>query len=621
MPYLPHASLLLIVLSLLPAAGAGCRAHSRVALAPIRDVISREGASSVAAPGESVLTASHDTPLDIDYPDARRTLATVGDSLPPRTLRQTGPTEPWPLTLDEVVGIALGNSEALRELGGRVTLASTSLATRRDPAIQELDPLLGVQAALSEFDAQFLSGLTFRNDERTFNNLLAGGGINQRHDRVGQFYAELNKVAAAGTRMWLRYAADYDRNNAPNNLFPSYWDTFIEGGVRQPLLQGGGVEFNQIAGPRARPGVYNGVRIARLRVDIQMVDFEIAVRDLLVDVQATYWRLYLAYRVLDARRAEYDQAVETWRIVHAHVERGEADGQQEALARERMFAAKAEVENALNGLPADPLEGSERGLLAASRRGVYALERQLRFLMGLAANDGRLIRPADELDPVDLVFDWQDSLGQAISLRPELRRQQTEVRRRELECIAARSFGRIRADAFGDYRFRGFGDGLFGTGPQASALGDLFRGDLQEWRVGLEMQTPVGNRIGHVAIRHAQLALARARALHESRELQVTHELSAAIAELDRAYAVSRTQANRRVAAREQLDAQRVKFAHRDGFETDTALQFVLAAQQRSAAAEIAYWQSLVDHTLAISRVHVARGTVFEYLGVQLAAP
>jgi len=33
--------------------------------------------------------------------------------------------------------------------------------------------------------------------------------------------------------------------------------------ARQPLLQGGGVDFNRIAGPNGTPGLINGVVIAR----------------------------------------------------------------------------------------------------------------------------------------------------------------------------------------------------------------------------------------------------------------------------------------------------------------------------------------------------------------------
>ena len=55
--------------------------------------------------------------------------------------------------------------------------------------------------------------------------------------------------------------------------------------------------------------------------------------------------------------------------------------------------------------------------------GVYGTERNLRRLMGIPANDGRLIRPADEPSIAKRVFAWQESLGMALDRRVELRRQ------------------------------------------------------------------------------------------------------------------------------------------------------------------------------------------------------
>ena len=85
---------------------------------------------------------------------------------------------------------------------------------------------------------------------------------------------EIHKTAATGTAFSLRHVTLSDSNNAPSNLFPSTWETYFEAGFRQPLLQGAGVDFNRIAGPRSRPGIYNGVLIARLRTDVELADFE-----------------------------------------------------------------------------------------------------------------------------------------------------------------------------------------------------------------------------------------------------------------------------------------------------------------------------------------------------------
>ena len=57
--------------------------------------------------------------------------------------------------------------------------------------------------------------------------------------------------------------------------------------------------------------------IARLNTDVALTDFEIAVRDLVSNVENAYWDLYYGYRVLDARVKARDAALDTWRKIYA----------------------------------------------------------------------------------------------------------------------------------------------------------------------------------------------------------------------------------------------------------------------------------------------------------------
>ena len=53
--------------------------------------------------------------------------------------------------------------------------------------------------------------------------------------------------------------------------------------------------------------------------------------------------------------------------------------------------------------------------------------------MGMAATDGRLIRPKDELTTAKVTFDWCDVLSEGLVRSPELRQQKWIVKQRELE--------------------------------------------------------------------------------------------------------------------------------------------------------------------------------------------
>ena len=376
------------------------------------------------------------------------------------------------------------------------------------------------------------------------------------------FQAAITKRAVTGSQFTIRHNVDYDANNAPGNLFDSAWNTNVEMEIRHPLLQGSGVQFNRIAGPNNLPGVYNGVLIARLNTDVALTDFEIAVRDLVSNVENAYWDLYFGYRVLDARIQARDAALETWRRIYAlyEVDRRGGEAEKEAQAREQYFRFQQDVQNAMSGEPYEQTR-NWNGLPSGAFRttgGVLMAERRLRLLMGLPPSDGRLLRPTDEPVLAQIAFDWDQVTAEATTRRVELRRQKWQIRRRELELIASKNYLLPRLDGVGRYRWRGFGDDLFPINEPPlprfdNAYEDLTSGDFQEWQLGFELSMPIGFRLAHVAVRNAELLLARERAILRDQQREIVHEAADAIAEMDRAYAVLQTSYNRLVASQDQL--------------------------------------------------------------------
>ncbi|MCA9261811.1 MAG: TolC family protein, partial [Planctomycetales bacterium] len=232
----------------------------------------------------------------IEYPDA----STCGLDGPdwaacaPITLSNPGEASYRDLTLQETVQTALCQSQVIRDLGGALLRSTDSVTTQWDPALTETDPRYGVDAALSAFDAQFKASAFGEKNDRAVNNEFFGGGTRLLQQDATVLQAQLSKQAATGTQFIFRHNVDYDSKNAPSNRFPSVWNANFETEFRHPLLQGGGVEFNRIAGPSQTPGLYNGVLLARLNTDVELADFEAAVRDLISNVENAYWDLYFA---------------------------------------------------------------------------------------------------------------------------------------------------------------------------------------------------------------------------------------------------------------------------------------------------------------------------------------
>lgn len=558
----------------------------------------------------------------IEFPDAR----TPSDDLIAATPRPTALGQPevqdyLDLSLEDTMQLAMASSKVMRDLGGLVLRVPDTIRTRQDPSVAETDPRFGVQAALSAFDASFASSLSYENNDRALNNVFFGGGTRLLRQNFLVSQSQIAKTTATGAQFAVKNYTQYDYNNAPGNFVPSAWTTWYDVEARQAWLQGGGVNFNRLAGPGATPGNINGVVIARLNVDITLAEFELGVRNLVSDVENTYWDLYFAYRDLDAKVAARDAALETWQRIHALYEQGRRGGEaeKEAQAREQYFRFQEDAQNALHGKLIDGTR-SNNGSTGGSFRGsggVYVVERRLRLLIGLPISDGRLIRPADEPLKAKLIYDWETSLVEALSRRVELRRQKWQIKKREGEVQANKNFLMPQLDTVARYRWRGFGDDLFPMGKSTNrfdnAYEDLLSGAFQEWQAGVELSFPIGFRRAYAAVRHAELQLARERALLYEQERSVVHDLSNAISDVERAYQIVETNLNRRMAAREQVKAVQA------AFDADNAsLDVLLESQRRTADADVAYFRSLVEYTLAVKNVQLEKGTLLDYNDVFL---
>jgi outer membrane protein TolC len=572
----------------------------------------------------------------LEYPDSDQPpLDEAAGAVEPLTLSNPSFDNVWELSLEEAIRTSLENGKVLRNLGGRfasfggprpqtgepaVSLLTSPQQTPTiyDPAITETEPFRGVEAALALFDAQLTSSLTWERQNRPQNVNPTGALIFQQKllGDQGNWTSGIQKRSATGATWGFSNSTIYDNNNSPIREVPATWTTNYDFSFNQPLLQGAGVTYNRIAGPDpfdnifGRP-LFRGVLLARINADISLADFEAGVRNLISDTEQSYWELYFAYRNLEARKAGRDSSLEAWRKVHAlYVEQsrgGEAD--KEAQAREQYFFFRSEVEQALTD--------------------VYRCENRLRYMMGISASDGRLIRPADEPTTARISFDWQQSLVEALSRSAELRKQKWVIKQRELELVAAKNLILPRLDMVGRWRFLGMGEQLInqnynpynadgGANPDplvgTDAYSTLFSGQFQEWQAGAQFQMPLGFRRELATVRHFQLQLARERARLQDEELEASHALVEAVRNVDTNFALAQTNFNRRVAAERQVEAVQA------AYDANTVtLDQLLDAQRRRAEAESSYYRSLVDYNRSISQLHYRKGSLLEYNGVFLA--
>lgn len=581
-----------------------------------------------------------DMATELEYPDVdTATLEEVTEALPPLTLKDMQFANYWDLSLEEAIQTALKNTKVMRSLGGRfvssafnnraqtgeapdaITLAPDQIRTVYDPAIVETTPFNGVENALSAFDAQWSTNFFYQHNDRQQNvrpNLLIDQFFLQVFEQnTSTFNTQITKITAQGGQFSVRNNIVYDMNNNPTRIVAKDWNVNYEMSFNQPLLAGAGTEFNRIAGPfnpllqvvggAPQSLAFDGVILARINVDISLAEFEGGVRNLVNDTEQAYWELAFAWRNLETANTALNSARQTWQKIKVLYDIGTKGGEakEEAQAREQFYQFKSQAQTLLNEL--------------------FRAEGRLRYIMGISPTDGRLIRPIDRPTVAKVDFDWREITEEALCRNLDLRRQKWRIKQRELELIAAKNLVLPRLDLNGTYRWLGLGDNLLGRNPTAfdpdtstlqgtSAYQTLTTGQFQEWQAGAQMTMTIGMRKEFAQVRHYQMQLARARATLQDEELEISHQLTDAVRQLELNYELTQTNFNRTLAADRQVEAVQA------AFEAETVtLDQLLEAQRRRAEAQTSFFRTLLDYQRAIIRVHYVKGSLLEYDNVYLA--
>lgn len=558
-----------------------------------------------------------DRATQVDWPNVgSATPEEVSLSGQPRTLLHPQKDQLRDMTLGECLRLGLENSTVLRSKGAFLSPGNTILSNPNnapsfyDPAIQESGVLFGsrgVEAALSAFDAQLSTSMTWGRREQILNNNFFTG-INNLVTESSSLDSSLSKTFGFGGQLELLHNVDYEGTNSPAPTFPSAVTGDVQARYRHPLLAGSGTEFTRIAGPISAAfggltGVTQGVVIARINHDISLTQLEQNLIGYVRDVEYAYWELYLQYRTYDTVVHARDSAQKTWDVAKKKLDVGGVAGfskEDEAQARDQYFNAEALAKQTLSQL--------------------YKAESALRRLIGLPVNDGEIIRPADEPVTSKIEPDWASSVATGLTSRVELRRHKWNIKSLELQLTAARSLVRPRLDFIGSYVVNGFGDRLLdyddgvSQGGPSNMYGNLLDGNHTGWNTGFVLEMPLGLRSARAQVDNIELRLSKARDVLSVQEQEIAHELGFAFQELAEKYVTAQAYLNRRLAAEQRADLMWKNF--KGGTYT---LDLFLRAQASLAEAEVAYYQALVEYNLATTDLQFRQGTLLDYNNVYMA--
>ncbi len=585
-----------------------------------------------------------DTASRIEYPDLKcDSLPEATETMQPYSV-DNHDYEFLDLSLEECIAYALVNTKLVRAVPGSnqqtgdiastiLSSPSSQLTTTYDPGItastantqaqvvdqngnrvqargaSKANQVGGVEDALSEFDAQFSSFVGYNTTDRPRN--VGGGNVfNPQFFKAndGTAQSAISKRIATGGVVTARSQTIYSFNNIPSpgvgRQSPSDFTQILEMQVQHPLLRGRGTLVNRIP-----------VVLARINEDISLGQYEERIRNLVKEVEASYWELYCSYWNVETAKLARDSGLQVWRVANAKYQAGQVAVYIEAQAKAQYHQFEAALMVALSGATvpgADP--------------GVYGRERRLRHLMGWAATDGRLIRPADRPNTARTEFDWCTIQGEALTRNIDLRQQKWVIKERELELTSAKNQILPDVNLSVLYRMLGVGNSFnsrsgsaqrFPLGDQ-SATDSLLGGNFQEAALRLEF-TPnaFGSRRQLAIIRNSQLAFARETGVLHEKEIALMTTLSNEVSLLKSHYELMEFKLN------QWGDSERDAKGWTDKIEVgdtnlDAILDSLLRAQERRARAQQDYYRAVCEYNKSITQVHLLKGSLLEYNNICL---
>jgi outer membrane protein TolC len=502
-------------------------------------------------------------------------------------------------TLNGTANISLGSFQGRSVFAPEVGIRVLAL----DPAIVGAD----IDAALSKFDARWTTTMSWTTTDRPVGSpfeafQVTGTNINTIQTQDATLSTALLKPLPTGGVAGVTFRTDYENTNLPARVNPSYRPN-LQFQFEQPLLQGFGVEINQLR--QAHPGSIltpfqtaarvEGILISRIRFDQIRAEFERQVNTMLANVEVAYWNLYGSYWTLYSREQALRQAYEAWKINKERFDYGRIPIYDLAQTR-------AQYE-------------SFRGQRITALTQVLDNERALRILIGLPVEDGKQIVPIDQPTLAPYQPDWLTSLNEALALRPELELARQDLKFRQLDLINNKNLLLPDLRFAATYDINGIGSHL-GGGPNdpRNALADFAQDRFNDWQLELRAEVPIGFRDAHAAVRAARLNIARSYAVLKDQELRTQHFLALQYTNVIQFYQQIEAQRSQRIAAGEQLEARFREFLAGRG-----TLDFLLEAQRVWADALRDEFAAIVNYNNSMAQFEFAKGTIMQHDNVTIA--
>jgi outer membrane protein TolC len=494
------------------------------------------------------------------------------------------------------------NDQGLLPTAGTTAASSSIRVFAYDPAVAGLE----IERALSRFDAVWTTSMNWNTTDRPVGTPLdtfqaGSSGLNAIKTEAATFTTGILKPLPTGGVAGITFTNAYQFTNLPSRVNPSYQPS-LQLSFEQPLLQGFGVEINQIRpahpGSILNAGAFNpqptqeGVLVTRLRFDQSRAEFDRLVQQMVTNVEVAYWNLYGSYWNLYAQEAALRQAYTAWRILRTRFEAGKANTGEVAQARGQY----------------ELFRGNRLDALAQ----VLDSERQLRRLMDIPIEDGTRLVPADGPTLAPYFPDWTSALNEALALRPELIIARNELKARQFAVIEAKNQLLPDLRFTSTYDVNSIGTRLDGA-DNNNAFRELASDHFNNWSAGLRLNWPLGFRLAHANVRRTRMELERGYLQLREYEDRVGSILEQYYRDLRRFHDQIGIQRSQREAYAEQLRAR-----FEELIAGKTTVDVLLEAQRFWAQALASEYSNISQYNATLARFEWAKGTILNHDNVQI---
>jgi outer membrane protein TolC len=517
------------------------------------------------------------------------------------------------ISLNECIAIALEQGKVGQQsptlpgtsLDSLVSFTGRGVAGSDAIRVLALDPAsvgAGIEAALSKFDAVLTSSINWTTTDTPVSTPLqsfqASSSINAIQQEAATASVGLLKPLPTGGVAGITFNVPYTYSNLNARVNPVYQPQ-LQFQFEQPLLQGFGVEINQLRashpGSILNPGVANlnptteGILITRLRFDQQRAEFERNVNFMLLNVEVAYWNLYGAYWTMYAREQGLRMAYESYRTYKAAFDAGriasdvlyQSRGQYELFRTQRLQAIDAVLES----------------------------ERQLRALLGLPIEDCKRLMPCDQPTLAPYNPDYCEGEQEALTRRPELFMARQDVKAAQFNVILAKNSLLPDLRFTSTYDINSNGTRLDGADTN-NAFRNLADNSFNSWAVGVRVNVPLGFRFAHANVRQAELALGRSLEVLRDQEQKAKDFLAREYRLLPSYYEQIRATRAQRQAYSEQLKSL---FQNIEAGRLTTGATVLFDAQRFYSQALSDEYQAIVNYNNALAGWEFAKGSILQH--------